>query len=533
VPFTTTLANTGISGQVVDSNGDPVASATVTTNKTVQSFQTNSQGFFVLDTSAGGFQVSADAPGFESDVKAVTVTAGSVTNGVVLQLDKITGVPISGTVTDPSGNPIGGADVFVGPNATTTSLQGTYIAEVGGTGTFTVTAATAVDSETRSVSVTDPNGTSGVDFTLQTANTSNPSGNLELRFESTGALINNRSVTVTFFDDSQQQVGIRNTSTGLVSLSSLTDPAPLVAVAEAPGLFGRRIVLDDLTGDTLFLLDDAKAENQVVVQEFEIRDNTGRFSGPDTQFSIKRSVALPGEKNDIPLRVLASDILGADSRFGIALETDTRYRIQVENGDGDVRDLGPHFVTSEGVVVVEIGEIQFEREDRTTFSAGASATVTGDNGDGLPITEVKFSYSDPANLTTRVDVRIYNRSNESEVIVDQTFTGTFGNLTVSELLLGEANASTEWTVEYTAFRNDSAARPPARLPSAAGTKTWTSHSTRGFSKSWASAWSSSSAGCSPAGTPLSGPSSCRHSRAHCSSSARSPAWSRARRWRLP
>jgi hypothetical protein len=28
---------------------------------------------------------------------------------------------------------------------------------------------------------------------------------------------------------------------------------------------------------------------------------------------------------------------------------------------------------------------------------------------------------------------------------------------VSELLLGEQNASTEWTVEYTAFRNDSAA----------------------------------------------------------------------------
>jgi hypothetical protein len=169
---------------------------------------------------------------------------------------------------------------------------------------------------------------------------------------------------------------------------------------------------------------------------------------------------LPGESDNIPLRVLGSDFLGADSRFGIALESEVRYRIQVRNGEGDVRDLGPHFVSSEGIVIIEIGEIQFEREDETTFSVGASATVQGDNGDGLPITEISFSYIDPENLTTRVDVRIFNRSNESEVLLDQTFTpqtGNFGNLTIRELVLGERNASTEWSIEYTAFRNDSAA----------------------------------------------------------------------------
>jgi hypothetical protein len=72
------------------------------------------------------------------------------------------------------------------------------------------------------------------------------------------------------------------------------------------------------------------------------------------------------------------------------------------------------------------------------------------------VTEVQFRYDDPAELTKSVAVRIYNRSNESQVLVDQTFTptnGTFGNLTVTELVVGEANASADWTVEYSAVRN--------------------------------------------------------------------------------
>jgi hypothetical protein len=104
------------------------------------------------------------------------------------------------------------------------------------------------------------------------------------------------------------------------------------------------------------------------------------------------------------------------------------------------------------------GRCEFKREDSTTFSVDASAKIqdgTG-SGDGLPITEIEFNYLDPQNLTTAVNVRIYNRSNESQVLLAQTFTsstGTFGNLTVSELIVGEQAASTDWTIEYSVVRN--------------------------------------------------------------------------------
>jgi len=84
--------------------------------------------------------------------------------------------------------------------------------------------------------------------------------------------------------------------------------------------------------------------------------------------------------------------------------------------------------------------------------------VTDPGGDGQPVTEVTFRYDDPQRLTEQVSVRIYNRANESETILDQTFepaaNGSFGNLTVRKLVLGEGNASADWTVEYSIVRGN-------------------------------------------------------------------------------
>jgi len=156
--------------------------------------------------------------------------------------------------------------VYVGANQTTTNLQGNYVAEVPQPGSFVVSAATSVDSKVRTVTVPDNDGLQNVDFVLERPDgPANATGNLEIRFENSGALVNNRTVTVRFFDDSEELVATRNTTTGLVSLAGLSQPAPLVAVGEAEGLFSRRIILDDLGDNVLFLLDPAKASGEIVV----------------------------------------------------------------------------------------------------------------------------------------------------------------------------------------------------------------------------------------------------------------------------
>jgi outer membrane protein assembly factor BamB len=77
------------------------------------------------------------------------------------------GHPISGTVTDNGGDPVDGATVSTGTGvSTTTGSDGSYELTVENTGTYDLTASTAIDSETQTVDVPD-GGLTGVNFSLQ------------------------------------------------------------------------------------------------------------------------------------------------------------------------------------------------------------------------------------------------------------------------------------------------------------------------------------------------------------------------------
>ncbi|WP_231753953.1 carboxypeptidase-like regulatory domain-containing protein [Natronomonas sp. CBA1123] len=90
-------------------------------------------------------------------------------NNVIHKTDPGTSVgqPITGTVTDNGGNPVDGATVSTGTGvSTTTGADGSYSLTVENTGTYDVTAETAIDSETQTVDVPD-GGITGVNFSLQ------------------------------------------------------------------------------------------------------------------------------------------------------------------------------------------------------------------------------------------------------------------------------------------------------------------------------------------------------------------------------
>jgi len=119
-----------ISGEVQDATEAPVAGATVTLSGPVNATTTTDQNglysFGVLPL--GTYDVNFDAPGYLSPPAGTTTitTPGStqIVNGQFL-------VPstISGTVTDPSGAPIGGVTVTADgptPATTTTASDGTY-----------------------------------------------------------------------------------------------------------------------------------------------------------------------------------------------------------------------------------------------------------------------------------------------------------------------------------------------------------------------------------------------------------------------
>jgi PKD repeat protein len=451
VPWTATIIQVPIAGQVVDSDtGDGLNRSVVEVAETDETWSTTTDGGFVLGVPGPGeYTLVGKAIGYRDGEINVTVPDTSGTPGVVIPLDAIEGVPISGTVTDLDGNPIEGATVEAAGNQVQTTATGSYTLGVSTTGTYSVTASTTVDSAAQTVTVPS-NGVDGVDFTLDTADGGGPTpaGNLELRNEQTGHLINDREVVVTF--SNAEFSAIRNTTTGILNMGSVNLSAPVVARAEAVGFESRRLLIESLQSDrTLFLLDRSNVSTAVLT-EFLLDDRTGRFSGPDSEtvLEIRKTMPLPGETDNIPWRILLSDFFGAGDEIGMLMEADERYRIRVRNGAGDVRELGAYTAVRNKTLDLVIGELSWELgSEQQNLSWGVSQV----NASGTE--SIRFQIQDNATNTTNISVKIYESGNESRELVNGTVAGPVGNFSTLMPIPPQFRNVTSWTVEWTAQRN--------------------------------------------------------------------------------
>ncbi|UUZ84660.1 carboxypeptidase-like regulatory domain-containing protein [Paenibacillus sp. P26] len=126
-------ASTGISGTVTNGAGNPVSGAAVTVSGVSGSVTTDANGKYTLNIPAGTYQyVSVSAAGYANYAQNhIQVTEGNTTTV------NFSYGAISGTITDESGNPLSGANVYTYNAGTTTNAGGTYTLNVP-PGTYSV-----------------------------------------------------------------------------------------------------------------------------------------------------------------------------------------------------------------------------------------------------------------------------------------------------------------------------------------------------------------------------------------------------------
>lgn len=260
---------------------------------------------------------------------------------------------------------------------------------------------------------------------------------------------------VTFYEDEQDDPVIINVtdsdSDGSVSLEGLPIDTAFVAVLRCSGYYNRSVIIDSIFDQqTAFLI---PTNETTVENRFTLTDFTGRFPPDETEIVIERainsSVYTGGNQNNFSWVNVAGDDVAADGAFTTRLIEGTRYRIRVQNTDGDQRVLGAYTPAATGTIDLTVGavDITYTAEDD---NIGWSFNQTESDGSEF----LQFTYSDPTDATTAVDVLIYERGNESNVIEDTTFSsGPYGNLTLTKNLtaLGEENKN--WAVEFNATRD--------------------------------------------------------------------------------
>jgi hypothetical protein len=217
----------------------------------------------------------------------------------------------------------------------------------------------------------------------------------------------NVNVNVTFYGDDETIT--RSTSDGTIDLTGLPVDQTLVATASADGWQDRRILIRDLSRQqSMFLLDENTTSSAIT---FRLEDNTGSFSPSSSQLIIQRSMNH-SETNGSEWQAVSGDYFAADQTFKSTLETGQRYRIVVRNDDGDQRVLGSYTPDGDETTTLTVGTIVWNPEEGENVIFDAELKQD-DN-------QLTLEYNDTAGTTDRLEIVVYERGNESNVIYETT-----------------------------------------------------------------------------------------------------------------
>lgn len=261
-------------------------------------------------------------------------------------------------------------------------------------------------------------------------------------------LIDDREITAEFFDLDGEAVFTESTTDGTISFENLTDTQFAVRLSTDDYADRQLIVKDIFEQQDAWLIDPTDENVETVTPNFLVEDETGQFDPSSSRVFIQRALNVSDET---AYRTVASEEVGVDG-YTETLEQNQRYRIIVENEDGDRRVLGKFSATESRDVILTVEEVEFNLgadEDAVSWNFSHSVTDEGEPSESQVVT---FGFEDEAERTTNLEVVIFERGNPSNELHNETYPGPLGTIVISEPVDTE-DFNAEWEVEFTAERN--------------------------------------------------------------------------------
>lgn len=432
-------------GTVDFSYGGQSGSTTLTitdlpSGETIRAYDTSANEVLDVDTVDSNGELTLTMPNSDHDVELQTTDAtpdlsNPTPDGGVNNRNVTVGVDVD-------------HDNFPGTNVSVTlEVNGTQVHSETVNESSTVSTDILVNggSHTANATATDDEGnTQTLNWTFQTPT------DIEIRKEnSPSELVTGNEVTLEFYDEEDDTVYTRTTTDGTVDREGLPADTTLVISTEADGYADRQFIIDSLSSQsTIYLLNTTEVNTHEIT--FTLTDRTGQFPAESTELFIRKPIAV---NNTTTYQVIAADTFGVNG-YTTILESGQRYRLSVRNEDGDVRVLDRYTPTQDEIVELTVGEFDFnyEGEDNTyKWDAGIETVTVTEGGEEVDRDKITFEYGDPYGQTDELDVDIYERGNESNVLLDETYSN-IGNVSYSQTL-DENNTGNTWVVEIDGTRD--------------------------------------------------------------------------------
>jgi hypothetical protein len=208
----------------------------------------------------------------------------------------------------------------------------------------------------------------------------------------------------------------------------------------------RLTLIDTIFEQQSVYLINASVDTAII--RFNIEDRTGQFAGTGTKIQIRRAInttTSPADQEEYV--IVAGDVVGSQLQFETELEQDVRYRVRIQNENGETRQLGAFTARVDQVIGLTISGIDVGvdiPEDEPVISTEIDDSVANQ-------TSLKFTYIDLAQETTEVDLQVLQANNRSNVLDTATVTAppnvsTFQHTTT--LTGADADLKAVYTVEY-------------------------------------------------------------------------------------
>lgn len=313
------------------------------------------------------------------------------------------------------------------------------------TASDTVIASTSVDSQGQATFQDVDSGTYDINFVrgpsvLSVYNETRPDqlvdGNVSLR--------------IRFFTGSGEDIVERQVTDGTVSLQGLpADEEIVVTVDGNQSKFAyRRIILESLyQQQSVYLLPESQPSIRAL---FELNDKTGEFDPQSSRLFVEAPVRkdFNGDgANETRYVTIVGDRFGADGRFPSVIQPDERYRLRVENDDGQTRVLGAYSAATGGIIEVPIGSVSIDGRGLGESSFGAS--LFEESGTRY----IRVRYVDSENLTSELRLEITS-GNASTIRPNSTEVGPFGTYTETFQLPASAPEDVTYQIRFHAERDN-------------------------------------------------------------------------------
>ena len=253
----------------------------------------------------------------------------------------------------------------------------------------------------------------------------------------------------TFFG-TEEYVESGSTTSGSLDITTLPTNQSYVVRVRSTGYESRRLFIEDPTAEQdIYMLPNNATTVDIV---FRLDDNTGNYPPGETVLSVQRAL---NKSDTTRYRTITSDQFGASNEFAVTLEQDIRYRLVVENADGDTRVLGGYIASGDDPdAVLPIGEViaRGDSEGDVAFNA-ALETDPG---------RIVMRYDDRQNATELLYLNVTNLDTGTSIRQNTSVAGPYGTYQETVILPPGELANHTYRVEYHAVRGEAADRAGTR-----------------------------------------------------------------------